>query len=387
MSAPTAPSTPPPPLPPPPLPPAVCDAAVVVTPAPRAAWWRAHRATASAAVTQSPDWLDAVGAATGWRDASRLYRVDGRDLVVPLVERGAGPLRVLASWPGPWGTGGLLSSDGRVRRGDLELVAADLARSAAHTTLVPPPEQRAWDAPLPGERHRTARWTQLLDLPADPQAVVRGYATGARRSTARAERAVADGRVELRRDATGALLEDFAGLYRSSARRWARAAGRPAAVGSLQARLAEPPAHLAAVAGALGDRCVVWAAFVDGRPAAASVVLHGEHQSLYWRGAMDRELAAPHHVTFLLHHRAIAEAVALGHRQYSFGESDEGSALEQYKLKFGARTVRWDLVHLGALPLVEGRELARATAARAAGAAGRAAGRVAGAVRRGRGPA
>ncbi|WP_432483314.1 GNAT family N-acetyltransferase [Kineococcus esterisolvens] len=290
-------------------------------------------------VTQTPRWLRCLESATSWRDSGRLYEVPGgRFLVLPMASRGSGPFRISASWPHGWGYGGVLASDGVVTPADLAIVGADLAATPGlRTTVVPSPFPPRQGPALPGARADHPYLTQVLDLSGGAGAVWRGYSGNVRRSVRRAER---EG-VEVRRDAAGGALPEFAHLYRLSAVRWAHKAGRPAALGRLQARLQEPPRLLEAVSRGMGEDLITWTAYVGGQAAASVVILRGDGHSLMWRGAQDQQLAGRTHANALLHHLAIEEAVARGDRSYSFGESDPGSSLAAYKSKFGAVDFTW----------------------------------------------
>src|SRR3954449_2794276 len=65
---------------------------------------------------QTPAWLDAICAATSYKDATRAYRTeDGRSMVLPMAGRAlAGPFAFEGSLPVGWGPGGLVASDGAV---------------------------------------------------------------------------------------------------------------------------------------------------------------------------------------------------------------------------------------------------------------------------------
>jgi hypothetical protein len=325
--------------------------------------WVRLAGSSDALPTQSLQWLSCVTAGGGWQDRSRLYELpDGRRLLVPLVGRGRGRTALLASWPYGWGYGGALASDGRLTASDVAVIVRDLADlGALRVSLSPSPFEGAWQAARPFAWGRVDHLIHVLDLTGGRDAVWRGYSQNVRRSIRRAEGT----RLEVRRDDTGALLPVFAHLHRLSAQRWAAAAGRPARLGPLEKRITEPPRRLAAAANALGPALVVWGAFLDGQPVAAIVVLRGRSRVLCWRGAMNRDLAAPTHANALLHHRAIDEALSEGATCYSFGESGEGSQLAVYKSKFGARPLRWSAYHLEHLPLTATLSATRTAYARA----------------------
>jgi lipid II:glycine glycyltransferase (peptidoglycan interpeptide bridge formation enzyme) len=221
--------------------------------------------------------------------------------------------------------------------------------------MLPSPWDPAWAAAAPLASAQTSQLTHVLDLDGGADALWSGYSSNVRRSIRRAQ----SSGLQVRRDPTGALWPVFDRLYRQSVQRWAQTAGRSRTVAGLHSRLSEPASRLRRVSAGLGPGCVVWAAFVDGEPAAAIVVLSSRTHALYWRGAMDRELAGRTHANALLHHLAITDALHRGQRHYSFGPSDEGSDLAVYKAKFGATPIRSAAYHLERLPITAALATAR----------------------------
>ena len=248
-----------------------------------------------------------------------------------------------------------MASDGRVTTEDLAVVTEDLRAGAAARVIVHPhPLQSGWDDLGTGSHLHSRYLTHVLDLSSGRAGVWAGYSKNVRRSIRRAE----SSGVEVVRDDQGALLPTFATLYGLSMLRWAQAKGRSTTVARLHGRVEEPRRRLQSIAAALGTDCVVYGAFLEGQPVAAIVVLHGVDHSVYWRGAMDRELAARTHANALLHHTAIEEALCAGHTSYSFGESDEGSDLARYKAKFGATPISWSAYRVEGLPVTAGLRMA-----------------------------
>jgi CelD/BcsL family acetyltransferase involved in cellulose biosynthesis len=335
----------------------------VVSPAPTEEWVRLTRSS-DILPTQSLEWAQCIWECGGWHDRSRLYHLaDGRRILVPLAGFGRGRAAVLASWPHGWGYGGALASDGKLKAADVALAIRDLAGlGVLRVSLSPSPFDTAWHAARSSADGRVDYLIHVLDLTGGLDAVWRNYSSNVRYSIRRAERS----RLDIRRDDTCAFLPEFTALYRLSAQRWAAASGRPAALGLLQERIKRPARQLAVAARALGPALVVWGAFLDDEPVATIVVLRGRSRVLYWLGAMNRELAARTHANALLHHRAIEEALSEGATCYSFGESDPGSRLAQYKAKFGARPVYWSAYYLERLPVTATISAARGAYARAA---------------------
>ncbi len=325
------------------------DGYQVTSPAPIQAWQQVLSANDSALVTQTPQWMASIVAGGRWRDRSRLYDLDdGRRLLVPMVGMGRGPAGIARSWPYGWGYGGALSSTGAVTGGDVSLIAHDLARiPGVRTSLVTSPWEPQWQN---GPFQPTARvnyLTHILDLAGGDAGVWKGYAENVRRSVRRAEKSG----LEVVRDDTGAMLPAYRDLHRKSVIRWAQSAGQPVTPARIRLKLSEVNDRLPTLSRELGQAMVLWVALVRGEPAAAIVVLAGSAHALYWRGAMDRELAGPTHANALLHHLAIREAVSAGARSYCFGESGLGSALATYKSKFGAKPVEWSTYHWERVPV------------------------------------
>jgi hypothetical protein len=321
----------------------------VTSPAPPHVWRDLVAVNPDALITQTPEWMASIVSVGRWRDQSRLYELaSGRQLLVPLVGLGRGPAMILKSLPAGSGYGGALASDGTLTPSDVTLVSADLSRTKAlSASLVPTPYDTVWNAAAATATGRVGYLTHILDLARGRERVWKAYSSNVRRSVRRAERSG----VEIRRDVAGALLPVFTELHRKSMDRWASRAGRPVRVARLHQRFLEFTDRLPSISRQLPERLAVWAAFVGGEPAAAIVVLRGERQALYWRGAMDRELAAPTHANALLHHLAIEEAINDGAGSYCFGESDLGSDLAVYKAKFGAEPVSWFSYQWERLPL------------------------------------
>jgi hypothetical protein len=78
---------------------------------------------------------------------------------------------------------------------------------------------------------------------------------------------------------------------------------------------------------------------------------------------MNRDLARETLATYLLQSLAIEDACAAGARTFHMGESDTGSAVEQYKAYFGATPVDYRAVRLERLPLTAAERRLRGVAA------------------------
>jgi len=341
----------------------------VTSPAPREVWRAALAADPHAVATQSPEWLDCLCARTGQVDASRLYELpDGRRLVLPMAGRQVAGVRVAEeSFPYGWGYGGVLvDGPGPLTEDDCRLVLADLARRPVVRAGVVPLSlaDGPWSAAAPPGAVRVPYRAQVVDLaPGYEHLWNKVFKRQVRNSVRKAERFDLDVRRERGDDPGGVGVRAFGQLYGQSVARWAEQRGQPSWVARRVAASQDRPGQVAAVAAALGGRCVVWSAHHEGRPVAVNVVLqHGEH-AIGWLAAMDDALARETLATYLLHCRSFEAAAAEGVRWFHLGESDPGSAPERYKANFGARSVEYEALRLERLPLTRAdRGLRRAVA-------------------------
>ncbi len=311
---------------------------IAVGPAAREAWREALATDPAALVSQTPAWLECVCASGRYEDATRAYRArDGRLLVLPLarLRRLPGAASVEGSMPFGWGTGGIVCSGGSVTAADVAAVSAELsARRALRVSVRPAPAaESAWRAGVPGRVIRIAHTSQTVDLSGGFEHVsAHLFASRVRRACRKAERL----EVTVESDDTGRLIGVFDALYRISVARWAEQQNEPLRLAQWRARRRDPQQKFETVARHLGPGCRVWVAWRAGVPAAANIVLsHGAH-STYWRGAMDKDVAAGSGANELLHRHAIEDACSSGARFYHMGDSAPGSSLAHFKHGFGA---------------------------------------------------
>lgn len=310
----------------------------VTTPAPRSVWMELVQADPTAQVFHTPAWLDCVTAVTGGQDASRLYELPGgRRLVLPMVraQRTPGPLAVEASLPYGWGVGGLLSGSTRVTADEVRTVVDDLlSRRLLRTSLRPRSgDAPAYEAVIPADVPRTQHREQVLDLQGGFEEVWgKRFTSKARRAVRKAEASA----LQVETDDTGALVPEFYELYEASLVRWAASQHEPLALARFRAARRDPLAKFATVAARLGPALRVYLARVDGRPAAAVLVLLQGGTATYWRGAMDKDLAGPTRANDLLHRLAIEDACASGRLTYAMGDSGTSASLAKFKESFGA---------------------------------------------------
>ena len=309
------------------LPGAVVD---IVGPAPRDIWRGVLADDPGATALQTPEYFDAVLAATGGTDVSRFYQLrGGRQLLLPLVRRRTSlGLTVDAAYPAGYGSGGMLATGGLLAD-DVRTVVADLrgqSRSvrvggAYHTS-----EQ--WTAGLLPGVVAEPRRVDVLDLegldPHDPEAFrARHLPPEVRSSLRRAVRMD----VEVEVDTTGRLIEVFYEVYRAWVERQNLRSGLSPVLARRIALRREPLHKFRSVAARTGDACRVFAAWHEGRPVAASVMLtYGAH-SIVWRSYRIEELAAPVSADLLTQVVGIEDALASGCRSVDLGRAGAASDL------------------------------------------------------------
>jgi hypothetical protein len=280
-------------------------------------------------VTQTPAWMDAVCMSGRWIDATRQYEVDGRRIVVPLAQRvpSLRALTVAASPPTGWGFGGPIA-DGGVGAEDIAMVLTDLARYPGLRLLIRPnPLQRD-------------RWPHAAGLPVRRRAHVLDLRPGKDALWAsmrvRTQIRKANRHIEIETDLTGRLLPVFFDLLDLSRERWARQQHEPRWLARWRGRRLDTLAKWRRVAAALGPRCRVSIAWIDGRAAAGLIVLQGRNAH-YTRGAMDADVAARTAASTGLQWQAICDAADAGCSWYHMGESGPSKSLSRFKEQLGAR--------------------------------------------------
>jgi CelD/BcsL family acetyltransferase involved in cellulose biosynthesis len=320
------------------------------SPAPREAWEEALRADPLALETQSPAWADAMCEGGGFVDASRLYETDeGRVLVLPVLGRAlvGRAVGIEGSNPPHCGVGGLLAAGG-ANSAEIAAVFGELSRRRVlGQSLYPNPLlASAWAAGAPGRAIAIPRRAHILDLDGGFERVWSSrFSSSTRTGVRKAER---EG-VGVECDTSGRLVPDFYKLLEREVPRWARIQHEPVWLARRRLEHRDPLKKFEAIARALGRRCRVWLARVDGRPAAAFVFLLGANAYGY-RAAMDEELRR-HHANDLLVRLAIEDACAAGCRYYYMGESGWSSSRAVFKERLGGRPLRFAEYRLERLPI------------------------------------
>ena len=337
----------------------VSPAMRVVTPAPRAEWQALAGSDPGALVTQTPLWTDCLCAAAGGRDVSRLYDFGGgRRFVMPLVRSRFAP--VAGSFPPAGGFGGLVGTE--PRPDEVRAVLEDLAATRfARVRLRPNPlHAAAWRAGLPDGYVTLERRAHAIDLRDGFDAVWKGFSSRARNHVRRAERSG----VEIELDTDGRLLPVFYELFFRSVDRWAAKQHEPRLLARWRARRRDSLDKMTRVVRDLGGASRLWVARVDGRSAAAILVLSGANAH-YTRGAMDVELAGPARANYLLHRMAIEDACNAGCATYHMGETGSSRSLAQFKEALGAQSHEYAEYVTERIPLTAAEQALRTTVKRA----------------------
>ena len=320
-----------------------------ISPAPKDAWEGALRADPLALETQSPAWIEAMCAAGGFEDASRLYETEeGRILILPALRRRLlGGLAVEGSNPAHCGVGGVVAAGGATPD-EIAAVFRDLSeRRVLHQSLYPNPLlAAAWAAGAPPRAIAIPRRAHMLDLDGGFAEVWSSrFSSSTRTGVRKAER---EG-VTVECDTSGRLVPDFYRLMQQAVARWARAQHEPLWLAQRRLRYRDPSEKFESMARLLGARCRIWLARVDGRPAGAFVILQGVN-AYGFRAAMDEELRR-HHANDLLVRHAVEDACEAGCRYYYMGESGWSASRAAFKERFGARPLPYAEYHLERLPI------------------------------------
>lgn len=339
----------------------------VVSPAPRDVWADLLESDPHSLVTQTPAWLDCICSLGDYEDASCLYETsDKRKLVLPLARRRGLPRRLssLASLPPSWGMGGIVAA-GTIRQDDIAAVFADLlARSAVRISLRPNPLRAAvWAAAKPVRAISVPRVAHVLDLRGGFSHVWSARFTGSARTAVRKAERVG---VVVECDTSGRLVPVFYELFERSLDRWALNQHEPRWLARWRGRHRDPIRKFEAVAHRVRSGCRFWVAWVDGRPAAAILVLQGTNAH-YTRGVMNQDVAGPVRANDLLHRMAIEEACDAGCRYYHMGETGSSTTLARFKERFGAEAHAYGEYHLERLPITSTSSYVRKVVKRAIG--------------------
>jgi hypothetical protein len=305
------------------------------------------RSDPGAFVYQTPQGIDAICAELDREDASRLYDFpDGRQLIMPLYRRRGSPARLTVEKSPLVGS---LVSPGPVRAEELRAVFADLAARPVFRVIIRPTALAgdAWASAVPAHATRLPHLSHVLDLEGGFDTVWRErFNSQARRAVRKAEKA----QLEVVSDHGGALLGEFYGLFLRSVDRWAREGHQPRFFARRRATRRAPLERLQRRMATLGEACRIWVAKVDGRAAAAIVVLQGANAH-YTLGAMDKDLAGPVRASFLLQKLAIEDACNAGCRYYNMGETGASETLARFKSHFGATAYSYDEYRFERIPI------------------------------------
>lgn len=335
---------------------------VAVRAATTADWSEAIAAAQWPVPEQSPEWIAAMCAPAWTSDSSRAYRFDdGAVAVLPLVRRGVGSASSLWSPLPAWGVGGVV---GDVDRAVVSAVVDDLRTLDAMRVSVRIDEWQEpfWSDASTHDDLLLERCVHVIDMQANLDDQFRLL----NKNTRRAVRRAGENDVEVRVDTTGALIDNHYDLFLRSVERWATRQHEPRVLARARARRRDPISKLVAMQKALGERCVVVAAFVGGRPAASNILLLGP-TARYTRGALDTDVAGSTGANDAVQWRAIELAHEYGSRRYHLGESGTSTGLATFKEKFGATPRRHHEYRFERIPMTRAGFFARSAVKRVIG--------------------
>jgi Acetyltransferase (GNAT) domain len=333
----------------------------ILSPAPRNLWRQILESDPDSVFSQNPEWLDAMCTVSGYRDCTRLYDLgQGRSVLLLLARRSPlrGPLSTAGTWPATWSLGGAICNEGGLRVEEARMIFEDLSTLPdLRIHLSPPPgTQEVWTAAAPRNVVAKQRMCQRVSLEGGFDVVWKDrFRSSVRQAVRRAEKSG----VQVETDCEGRLIPEFYALYKASIERWARQQHEPLPLAMWRQQRRDPQRKLDAVARAMGSKCTVWMARVNGQAAASIIVFRHGKTAKYWRGAMDRDLANSVRANDLLHSLAIERACEDGCTWYEMGDARPGSSLARFKAGFGAIDQPYLTYWLERLPIARADALLR----------------------------
>jgi hypothetical protein len=157
--------------------------------------------------------------------------------------------------------------------------------------------------------------------------------------------------VTIERGNSASLVAGFYDVYL----RWLEHRGRerpvPAWIVGWRGRRWDPRQKFESVAAALGDGCLIYVAYLEGRPVAADFCVWRAETMVTWRGMSDGGAGERLRLNELILGMSIQDACERGCRYYEMGESGGVASLERFKVRFGARPVGLAEYRLERLPL------------------------------------
>ncbi|MCC7566102.1 MAG: GNAT family N-acetyltransferase [Methanomicrobiaceae archaeon] len=286
-------------------------------------WMSVVRESKQAYFFHAPAWARVLEEAYGYRNATRLYEVDGSDVLIPMVEKERYGLITCSSMP--FGYGGLLSRSD-VPAEAIRQIVSDIVggrRLTLHLSLPP-----FADLPMPGglmiaEGNGEWGYTHLLPLHEGFLHIWKHrFRQDARRQVRQAERygvEVVDGR-------TQEDVRAFYGLYAESSRRWGyKEPPQPMALYERLLEVGPPQVRLKL-------------AMKDGTAIGGMVNLYYGQNAFGFASASSRE-SAKYRPSALLVKVSIEEACEDGYACFNLGASGSLEGVRRFKEDFGARQV------------------------------------------------
>jgi hypothetical protein len=139
----------------------------------RPAWVDIVARDESIALSKTPEWIDCICSASGFSDATLLFRgEDGRRLILPRLRKTGTPsfLGLFESPPPGWGLGadasGFLSEGGPASSGQTRALIQEIQRHPGLRTriMVGRDDAAVWASAAPSTLYSTTRIAQVLDL-------------------------------------------------------------------------------------------------------------------------------------------------------------------------------------------------------------------------------
>ena len=156
--------------------------------------------------------------------------------------------------------------------------------------------------------------------------------------------------IEVKCSSNGDLVPVLYDLLETSVVRWAKKQHEPEVLARWRFHQRDPVEKFHVIAKSMGEKCRIWAAWIDGQPVASLMVLLGKNANDS-RNAIDREALGSSGANDLILKLSIEDACRFGCRYYHLGESGGSSSLAHYKERFGADPYSYHEYYFEKVPL------------------------------------
>jgi len=151
-------------------------------------------------------------------------------------------------------------------------------------------------------------------------------------------------------DDQGRLVPAYYDLFREATKRWAAQQHEPLLLARLRGYVRDPQRKFTTIARTLREACRIYVAYVDGKPAAACLILVHQNANAA-RVVLDRERVGRSGAPDLMMKCAIEDACKAGCRYFHQGESGTSKGIADFKQRVGGTAYAYEEYYLERLPV------------------------------------